>query len=131
MKTCGAIAGGGEQVLQAPPRVPSRHKGPRGKTAALLLPVPTTCLSGICGFGTRTVLCFGHNPERSPGLPKVCCPLPQIRTAMLRGGKDINLEAGQMVTVVAVGDDYDKWEGYKDEATGETKIGISYAKLCQ
>lgn len=50
---------------------------------------------------------------------------------MLRGGKDISLVAGQTVTVVAVGDDYDKWEGYKDEATGETKIGISYAKLCQ
>ncbi|GIL58673.1 hypothetical protein Vafri_13670 [Volvox africanus] len=56
---------------------------------------------------------------------------PEIRTAMLRGGKDIQLEAGQELTVVAVGDAYDKWEGYKDDATGETKIGISYAKLCQ
>ncbi|GIL77051.1 hypothetical protein Vretimale_3233 [Volvox reticuliferus] len=56
---------------------------------------------------------------------------PEIRTAMLRGGKDIQLEAGQELTVVAVGADYDKWEGYKDEETGETKIGISYAKLCQ
>ncbi|EFJ40446.1 pyruvate kinase [Volvox carteri f. nagariensis] len=56
---------------------------------------------------------------------------PEIRTAMLRDGKDIQLEAGQMVTVVAVGEDYVRWEGYKDEATGETKIGISYAKLCQ
>ncbi|GFR42123.1 hypothetical protein Agub_g2966 [Astrephomene gubernaculifera] len=56
---------------------------------------------------------------------------PEIRTAMLRGGKDIELVAGQEVTVVAVGDAYDKWEGYKNEATGETRIGISYAKLCQ
>ncbi|PNH03911.1 Pyruvate kinase, partial [Tetrabaena socialis] len=56
---------------------------------------------------------------------------PEVRTAMLRGGKDISLEAGQEVTVVAVGDDYDTYEGFKDEATGETKIGLSYAKLCQ
>eukprot|EP00198_Chlamydomonas_reinhardtii_P006402 XP_001695738.1 pyruvate kinase [Chlamydomonas reinhardtii] len=56
---------------------------------------------------------------------------PEVRTAMLREGKDIKLDANQEVTVVAVGDDYDKWEGYKDEKTGETKIGISYAKLCQ
>ncbi|KAG2439977.1 hypothetical protein HXX76_004095 [Chlamydomonas incerta] len=56
---------------------------------------------------------------------------PEVRTAMLKEGKDIKLEANQELTVVAVGDDYDKWEGFKDEATGETKIGISYAKLCQ
>ncbi|PNH10739.1 Pyruvate kinase, partial [Tetrabaena socialis] len=56
---------------------------------------------------------------------------PEIRTAMLRGGKDITLEAGQEVTVVAAGEDYVKWEGFKDEATGETKIGLSYARLCQ
>ncbi|KAG2495346.1 hypothetical protein HYH03_006615 [Edaphochlamys debaryana] len=56
---------------------------------------------------------------------------PEIRTAMLKDGKDIALEAGQELTVVAVGDEYDKWEGYKDETTGETKIGLSYAKLCQ
>ncbi|KAG2454740.1 hypothetical protein HYH02_000576 [Chlamydomonas schloesseri] len=56
---------------------------------------------------------------------------PEVRTAMLKDGKDIKLEADQEITVVAVGDDYDKWEGYKDEKTGETKIGISYAKLCQ
>lgn len=43
---------------------------------------------------------------------------PEVRTAMLRGGKDIELEAGQEVTVVAVGDEYTTWEGYKDEATG-------------
>lgn len=29
------------------------------------------------------------------------------------------------------GDDYVKWEGFKDEATGETKIGLSYANLCR
>ncbi len=55
----------------------------------------------------------------------------QIRTALLRGGADIMLEAGQELTVVAVGDAYTSWEGYKDEATGETKIGLSYAKLCR
>eukprot|EP00195_Chlamydomonas_chlamydogama_P007138 CAMPEP_0202895824 /NCGR_PEP_ID=MMETSP1392-20130828/4951_1 /ASSEMBLY_ACC=CAM_ASM_000868 /TAXON_ID=225041 /ORGANISM="Chlamydomonas chlamydogama, Strain SAG 11-48b" /LENGTH=1605 /DNA_ID=CAMNT_0049580967 /DNA_START=110 /DNA_END=4924 /DNA_ORIENTATION=+ len=56
---------------------------------------------------------------------------PEIRTAMLREGKDIELEAGQQVTVVAVADEFTKWEGYKDEATGEIKIGLSYAKLCK
>lgn len=44
---------------------------------------------------------------------------PEVRTAMVRGGKNLELEAGQEVILVAVGDDYDKWEGYKDEATGE------------
>eukprot|EP00798_Chlamydomonas_sp_ICE-L_P001363 gene1363-32726_t len=56
---------------------------------------------------------------------------PEVRTAMVRDGKEINLEAGQEVTLVAVGEDYTTWEGFKDESTGETKIGISYAKLCQ
>ena len=56
---------------------------------------------------------------------------PEVRTAMLRGGKDIELQEGQDIIVVAVGDAYDKWEGYMDEATGETKIGLSYGKLCQ
>jgi pyruvate kinase len=56
---------------------------------------------------------------------------PEIRTAMLRGGEDIFLEAGQEVKVVAVGDRYTEFEGYKDAATGETVIGLSYAKLCQ
>jgi len=56
---------------------------------------------------------------------------PEIRTAMLRGGKDIHLTKGQELTIVAAGDEYTTWEGFKDEATGETKIGISYAKLCQ
>jgi hypothetical protein len=37
---------------------------------------------------------------------------------MLRNGKDIELEAGQSIIVVSVGDGYDKWEGYKDPATG-------------
>eukprot|EP00798_Chlamydomonas_sp_ICE-L_P012268 gene12268-15414_t len=56
---------------------------------------------------------------------------PEVRTAMVRGGKDIDLIAGQEVTLVAVGADYVNWEGFKDEETGETKIGISYDKLCQ
>lgn len=38
---------------------------------------------------------------------------------MLRGGKDISLEAGQELIVYAAGDEYTTWEGYKDEATGE------------
>ena len=56
---------------------------------------------------------------------------PEIRTAMLRDGKDIEMEAGQEITVVAVGDDYTTWEGFKDSETGETKIGLSYSELCQ
>lgn len=44
---------------------------------------------------------------------------PEVRTAMLRDGKDIELVAGQEVTLVACGDDYVTWEGFKDEATGE------------
>ncbi|GLI64206.1 hypothetical protein VaNZ11_007398 [Volvox africanus] len=56
---------------------------------------------------------------------------PEIRTAMLRGGKDIELVADQKVTIHAVGDEYTTWEGYKDEETGEAHIGLSYAKLCQ
>ncbi len=55
---------------------------------------------------------------------------PEIRTAMLRDGKDIELEAGQKITIEAVGAEYTKWEGYKDPATGETHIGLSYEKLC-
>ena len=35
------------------------------------------------------------------------------------------------VKVVAVGAAYTSFEGYKDEATGETVIGLSYASLCQ
>ena len=56
---------------------------------------------------------------------------PEVRTAMLKDGKDIELVAGQELTVHAVGADYAKWEGYKDEATGETHIGLSYAHLCR
>lgn len=33
--------------------------------------------------------------------------------------------------MVAVGAAYTSFEGYKDEATGETVIGLSYDKLCQ
>jgi pyruvate kinase len=56
---------------------------------------------------------------------------PEIITAMLRDGKDIELEAGQEISVVAVGDEFSSWEGFKDPESGETKIGLSYAKLCQ
>jgi pyruvate kinase len=37
---------------------------------------------------------------------------------------------GQEITLVAVGDAYTSWEGYKDPETGETRIGISYEQLC-
>ena len=53
---------------------------------------------------------------------------PEIRTAMLRGGANIRLVQGQEVIVEAVGDRYTEFEGYKDE--NETRIGLSYAKLC-
>ncbi len=55
---------------------------------------------------------------------------PEIRTAMLQGGKDIELHAGQQIVLVAVGSAYDTWEGGMDEARGMVKIGISYDKLC-
>jgi pyruvate kinase len=49
---------------------------------------------------------------------------------MLRDGKDIELEAGQSIIVEAVGSRYTEFQGYK-EAGGETRIGLSYDKLCQ
>lgn len=48
---------------------------------------------------------------------------------MTRDHQPIMLEAGQKVIVRAVGDAYTTWEGYKTPE--ETKIGVSYAKLCQ
>jgi pyruvate kinase len=54
---------------------------------------------------------------------------PEIRTAMLRGGKAIALEAGQRVIIEAVGDRYTEYEGFK--TAEETRIGLSYPKLCQ
>ena len=54
---------------------------------------------------------------------------PEIRTAMLRDHKPITLEANQDIIVEAVGDKYTEFEGYKTEE--ETRIGLSYAKLCQ
>lgn len=53
---------------------------------------------------------------------------PEIRTAMLRNGENIELVKDQDVIVEAVGDDYTTFEGYKDAK--ETRIGLSYAKLC-
>ena len=52
---------------------------------------------------------------------------PEIRTAMLRDGKDIELTQGQEVIIRAVGDVYTSWEGYSTPQ--ETVIGCSYAKL--
>jgi hypothetical protein len=56
---------------------------------------------------------------------------PEVRTAMLQGGKSVQLEAGQEVIIVAVGDAYTTWEGGFDPAIGKVKIGLSYSKLCQ
>ena len=55
---------------------------------------------------------------------------PEIRTAMLKDHQPIELEAGQDIIVYAAGpDEYTEWEGFKTPE--ETKIGCSYAKLCQ
>jgi pyruvate kinase len=54
---------------------------------------------------------------------------PEIRTAMLRDHQSIELEAGQPIIVQAVGDAYTSFEGYK--TAEETRIGLSYAGLCQ
>lgn len=54
---------------------------------------------------------------------------PEIRTAMLRDGKNIALEEGQDVILEAVGDKYTRFEGFKTDE--ETRIGISYSKLCE
>lgn len=47
-----------------------------------------------------------------------------------REGKPIYLEKGQPIIVEAVGANYTQFQGYKDES-GETRIGVSYDKLCQ
>jgi pyruvate kinase len=54
---------------------------------------------------------------------------PEIRTAMLKGGMPIKLVQGQEIIIEAVGDSYTTFEGYSNEQ--ETRIGLSYAKLCQ
>lgn len=54
---------------------------------------------------------------------------PEIRTAMLHDGKDIQLEQGQEIIVEAVGDRYVSFQGHKTDE--ETRIGLSYDKLCQ
>lgn len=54
---------------------------------------------------------------------------PEIRTAMLREGKNIALEEGQDIILEAVGDKYTEFEGFKTDE--ETRIGISYSKLCE
>lgn len=43
---------------------------------------------------------------------------PEIRTAMLREGKDLDLKKGQEVILVAVGDEYTTWEGFHDPSSG-------------
>eukprot|EP00230_Micromonas_polaris_P007264 CAMPEP_0117639526 /NCGR_PEP_ID=MMETSP0802-20121206/8383_1 /TAXON_ID=38833 /ORGANISM="Micromonas sp., Strain CCMP2099" /LENGTH=355 /DNA_ID=CAMNT_0005444483 /DNA_START=174 /DNA_END=1237 /DNA_ORIENTATION=- len=55
---------------------------------------------------------------------------PEVRTAMLRNHEPIQLVKDQEIIVYAAGpDEYTTFEGYKTEE--ETKIGCSYAKLCQ
>ena len=55
---------------------------------------------------------------------------PEVRTAMLRNHEPIQLEKDQEIIVYAAGpDEYTTFEGYKTDE--ETKIGCSYAKLCQ
>ena len=54
---------------------------------------------------------------------------PEIRTAMLKDHEPIELVAGQDIIVYAAGAEYTTFEGYKTPE--ETKIGCSYAKLCQ
>jgi len=48
---------------------------------------------------------------------------------MLKDHQPINLEAGQPIVIEAVGDKYTEFEGFKNEE--ETRIGLSYAKLCK
>ena len=59
-------------------------------------------------------------PLPPPPLPTCpsACPFPLLPPA------------GQDIIVAGVGEAYTTYEGYKNEETGETKIGISYAKLC-
>ena len=82
-------------------------------------------------------MCADKADEVKRSCGGVCAPLwaalldtkgPEIRTAMLRGGKSILLEKGQPITVEAVGDRYTEFEGFKDECG--TRIGLSYSKLC-
>lgn len=54
---------------------------------------------------------------------------PEIRTSMLKDHRDITLEADQEIIIEAVGQNYACFEGYKNEV--ETRIGLSYEKLCQ
>ena len=54
---------------------------------------------------------------------------PEIRTAMLRGHEPILLTAEQEVIVESVGKNYTEFQGYSTRE--ETRIGLSYDKLCQ
>eukprot|EP00961_Rhodomonas_salina_P125937 1696843-Rhodomonas_salina.1 len=47
---------------------------------------------------------------------------------MLKDHANIKLEKNQEIIVEAVGDKYTEFEGYKNDT--ETRIGLSYAKLC-
>lgn len=53
---------------------------------------------------------------------------PEVKTAMLRGGKPILIDFGQEIFIETVGAQYTTWEGFKEGS--ETRIGISYDRLC-
>ena len=53
---------------------------------------------------------------------------PEIRTAMLKDHEPIILEKNQPITIEAVGD---KYTSLRVQDRDETRIGLSYAKLCQ
>lgn len=53
----------------------------------------------------------------------------EIRSAKLQGGGPLQIEAGETVQIVAVGDAYSSWEGGKPKDGGPVKVGTSYELL--
>lgn len=58
---------------------------------------------------------------------------PEIRTAMLKGGQNLQLNKGQEVVLVAVGAEYKTWEGGLNPDTGGLNVEIItlYFEGCQ
>ncbi len=85
------------------------------------LPRPGAALVAGCSAAAMQVLstCARWTQPRSPAH---AAPAPAASPA---------LQADQRIVLVAVGDAYDTWEGGVDEASGQVRIGISYARLCQ
>lgn len=50
---------------------------------------------------------------------------PEIRTAMMKGGQNLQLNKGQEIVLVAVGAEYKTWEGGMNPDTGESCMGLS------